>query len=201
MSSQPSKQPKEIIEAIIKNLDEKVLKKSIDDPVDKAALNFKHDYEKILNHLQIQELLSNFVSLVYKDGLKSNIAQEDFLPFTIFLLDRYYQGNFSNGFIAAILDAANGNEDDLKIIFHRIAEIIKTTEREKYINGIFTARIDISDWHFRCRIAEYLLTKYKSCLTPAILNCPPQQLVDEIPSLLSIIISNTSTLQQIVDSL
>ena len=99
------------------------------------------------------------------------------------------------------LDAINGGSDDVKIVLHRIAEIIKTVEREKYINGIFKSSIDISNWHLRCRIVEYLLSKYKAHLTPALYKCHHSQLVDEIPYILSIIISSTSTLQQAIDLL
>jgi len=201
MYSPPSKQPEEIIDAIIDRLDERVLKRLIDEPIDKAVQNFEYEYKEQIDHRQIQKLLSDFAARVYKEGLKSGFVPEDFLPFTISLLDRYYEGNFSNGFTAAVQDAANGKEDDLKIVFHRIAEIIKTTEREKYISGILTASIDISDWHLKCRIVEILIARYKPHLPPALQSCHPSQLVDEIPYLLNIIVNNTSTLQQIVDSL
>jgi len=201
MSSQPSKQPQEIIEAIMDRLDERVLKRLIDEPVDKAVQNFKYENKEQIDHRQIQKILSGFAAHIYKEGLKSSLTQDDFLPFTISLLDRYYQGNFSNGFTAAILDAANGKEEDVKIVLQRMAEIIKTTEREKYISGIFKTNIDISDWHLRCRIAEFLLARYEPHLIPALQKYPPAQLVDEIPYLLSIIISNTFTLQQTIDSL
>ena len=182
-------------------LDEKVLKRVIDEPIDKAVQNFRCKYKEQIDHRQIQKLLSDFAAHIYKEGLKSGFVPEDFLPFTVSLLDRYYQGNFSDGLTAAIWDAANGKEDDLKIVFHRIAEIIKTAEREKYISGILTTSIDISDWHLKNQIAEILFARYKSHLTPALQSCHPSQLVDEIPYLLSIIVNNTSTLQQIADSL
>ncbi|MFH1614968.1 MAG: hypothetical protein ABIG61_07780 [Planctomycetota bacterium] len=200
MSSPPSKQPEEIIEAIIDRLDEKVLKKLIDEPIDKAVQNFRYEYKEQINHRQIQKILSAFAAHIYKEGLEFSFVPNT-LAFTIPLLDRHYQGNFSNGFTAAILDAGSGKEDDIKIVLHRIAEIIKTAEREKYIGGIFTTSIDISDWHLKCRIVEILLARYKSYLIPEIQNCSPQQLVDEIPYLLSIIINNISTLQQTIDPL
>jgi len=201
MNSQPFKQPQEIVEVIMDMLDERVLKRLIDEPVDKAVQNFKYENKEQINHWQIQKILSDFTAHIYKEGLKSGFTQENFLPFTISLLDRYYQGNFSNGFTAAILDTANGKDDDLRIVLHRIAEIIKTAEREKYISGIFSTSIDISDWHFRCRIVKYLLTRYKSHLTPTLQSCHPSQLVDEIPYLLSIIISSAFALQQTIESL
>jgi hypothetical protein len=201
MNSQPSKQPQEIIEAIMDRLDERALKRLIDEPIDKAVQNFKYENKEQSDHRQIQKILSDFAAHVYKEGLKSGFAQDDFLPFTISLLDRYYQGNFSNGFTAAILDAANGKEEDLKIVLHRMTEIIKTAEREKYISGIFKTNIDISDWHLRCRIVEFLLVQYKPHLIPALQNYHPAQLVDEIPYLLSNIVNTASILQQTIDSL
>ena len=201
MSSQPSENPQDIIELIIKKLDETVLKKAIDEPIDTAAKNFKHNCQKKQNSMQLQNILSGFVKHVYRHGINVAFAPDDILAHTISLLDRYYQGNYSNGHTAAILDAINGGSDDVKIVLHRIAEIIKTVERKKYINGIFKSSIDISDWYLRCRIVEYLLSKYKSHMAPALYKCHPSQLVDEIPCLLSNIISSTSTLQQAIDLL
>ncbi|MBC8469721.1 MAG: hypothetical protein H8D56_09645 [Planctomycetes bacterium] len=201
MSSQPSENPQDIIESIIKKLDETVLKKAIDEPIDTAAKNFKYNCQKKQNPMQLQDILSDFVKHIYRDGTNTAFAPDDTLAHTISLLDRYYQGNYSNGYTAAILDAINGGPDDVKIVLHRIAEIIKTVERERYISGIFKSSIDISDWHLRCRIVKYLLSKYKSHLTPALYKCHPSQLVDEIPYILSIIISSTSTLQQAIDLL
>ena len=201
MSSQLSKQPQEIIEAIIDSLDEKVLKRQIDEPIDKAVQNYRYEYKGQICHRQIQDLFSDFAAYIYKEGLKNSFVPADLPAHTIFLLDRYYQGNYSNGYTAAIFDAINGGSDSVKIVLQRIAEIIKTREREKYINRIFKSNADISNWHLRCRIVEYLLVKYKSHLTPVLQNCSPQQLVDEIPYLLSMIVNSISTLQQTINSL
>jgi len=201
MNSQPSKQPQKIIETIIDRLDEKSLKEAIDKPIDGAVQNYIYEYKEQTDHRQIQRLFSDFTAYIYKEGLKNGFVPADLPAHTIFLLDRYYQGNCSNGYTAAIFDAINGGQDGVKTVLQRIAEIIKTIERERYINAVFKNGIDISDWHLRCKIVEYLLTKYKSRFTPALQNCHPSQLADEIPCLLSIIINSSSTLQQAIDSL
>lgn len=201
MNSQPSKQPQKIIEAIIDRLDEKGLKKAIDEPVEKAVQSYRYEHKKYANHGQIQKLLSDFTAYIYKEGLKNSFVPADLPAHTIFVLDRYYQGNYSNGHTAAIIDIINGGSDSVKIVLQRIAEIFKTIEREKCINAVFKNNIDISDWHHRCKIVEYLLSKYKSRLTVALQNCHPSQLADDIPYLLSIIINSSSALQQAIDSL
>jgi len=199
MSSRPCKKIETTVESIIEKLDERILKKKFDEPVDMAAKNFKYESKEKPTRKQLQKLFSDYIREICRNGTKT--LREDYPAYTIWLLDENYQGDFSNGYNAAILDAANGGPDRTKKVLHRIAEIIKTDQRQKYISSVFTASFDITDWNLKSRIAEYLLSSYKDYFPEGLQECRPAQIIDEIPYLLSIIANSRSVLNHTLNSL
>lgn len=187
------------IEIILAALDESLIKRKIDGPVERAAEKFSYQRKSSLNYKQIHKILSEFVNHIYTIGLKSNWIISDPLAETLLLLDRFYQGTTSDGYTGAMIDAADSKIGGIDMVLTRLKEIIKTFERQKYIKGLFTSSIDNSHWHLKCRIVQILFEKYRSTLPPDILRCPPEQMANDIPSLLSLIQNSFTTLQEISD--
>ena len=104
------------------------------------------------------------------------------------------------GYEAALLDAANSRGGGLDDVINRIVEIIKTREREKYINLVFACHLSPIDWHTRCKIAAILLDRHRNFLSPELRQCRPEQVADEIPALIINHISTKKSLQQIEKS-
>lgn len=194
------KQAQKVIAEIIAALQETLIKSRIDDPIDKAANEFNCQVKKPVDHRQIHKILSDFVSQLYVAGLKSDWIISDPLAETLLILDSHYQGPSSNGYAAAMIDATDEQGGGLDMVLAHLAEIIKTIERQKYVNGVFTSYLDPADWYLKCQIVRQLLKQYNAILPASLQECMPQQLVDEIPHLISLIQNSHTVLQEIAAS-
>jgi hypothetical protein len=99
------------------------------------------------------------------------------------LLDTYYRGPQGEGYHTAILDATGPAPGGMTFVLTQLAEIIRTKERQEYVDAVFTHRIDPSNWRLRCETVEILLERYRLWLPPQLLDCAVWQLVDEIPAM------------------
>ena len=143
-------------------------------------------------------VLSDFYQAA-REKISHQIATCDCLNEVLMLLEKHYQGNLSNGYVAAMMDARQG-DNGIDIVLYRLADIIKTAEREKYVCGVFSAHIDPGNWRLKCNIVEVLQRKYEKILPPNILACKPEQLVDEIHTLMNVIMSSSAIVEQIPNS-
>ena len=182
------------------SLNESLVSRQIDVPVDKAAESYSHQKNLPLDHKRMHKIMSDFVHHIYTTGLRSDWIISDPLAETLLLLDRYYQGRTSDGYTGAMIDAADNKIGGINLVLAQLKEIIKTIERAKYIKAVFSSSIDNSDWYLKCEIARMLFEKYKNILPPELLSCSPEQMADEIDSLLILIQNSFTTLQQIADS-
>ena len=187
------------IKTILVALDESLIHGKIDEPVEKAAETFRYQQKSSLDYQLIHRILSDFVNHIYTTGLQSDWIISDSLAETLLILDRFYQGTSFNGYAGAMIDAANNKSGGIDGVLLRLKEIIKTTERQKFIKAVFTSAIDHGDWPLKCQIVQSLLEKYQPILPPELLGCSPEQIVDEIPSFLSLTQNSFTTLQQISD--
>jgi len=186
----------EKITAITAGLDEVLIKKRIDGPIDTAAKDFRYQTKLPLDYKQIHTIFSDFVRNIYENGLQTDWAIPDPLAEAIMLLEDYYQGTYANGYSAAMLDAGDTEYGGIDIVLNRLAEIIKTIERQKYFSGVFVRHINPCDWHLKREIAGILLEQYRPVLPPLMRNCAAAQLVDQIPALMALYLNSCATLQQ-----
>lgn len=193
-------QAQKVIDDITASLQEAVIKARIDEPIDKAAKEFNYRVEKLMDYRHIHKILSDFVNHLYTIGLKSNWIISDPLAETLLILDTHYQGASSHGYAAAMIDATSQGGGGLELVLSQLAQIIKTTERQKYINGVFTRSLNPADWYLKCHIVRQLLKHYHVILPASLGECMPEQLVDEIPHLISLILNSYTMLQEIVTS-
>ena len=129
---------------IMDALDEAVLKRAIDEPVNHAAQTFTWDYPLPLNAQHKRRLLTDFVKHLYENALARHFPPFDVLAHTIELLNRSYQGDFSEGFAAALLDMDGDSRNKQKIVLQRVAEIIKQRHRRNHINAVFLSYINVN---------------------------------------------------------
>ena len=194
------KRAQKVISELTEALQEKCIKARIDEPINEAAKKFCYNTEQPVDYRQIHKILSGFVNHLYVAGLKSDWIISDPLAETLLILDTHYQGLSSNGYAAAMIDATNEQVGGLDMVINHLAEIIKTVERQKYVNGVFASYLDPADWFLKCQIIQQLLKQYNSILPASLQECSPQQLVDEIPQLMSLIQNSYTVLQEITTS-
>ena len=192
---------REKVETITARLDDSFIKSQCDGPIDDAARQFKHTASIPITHRSFHKVIAEFVVQIYDKGLNARwMMSGEPLGQAIDLLEHYYQGSYGRGYIAAALDANDPEEGGIDAVLHRLAEIIKETERLKYIQAVFIVNIDAADWHLKCEIVRILLEHYKPFLTKHLLQCKPWELANTIPLIMYKYICSNTTLQQVLSS-
>ena len=193
MSSDRMRRAEKVLDSIFKQLNEDHISKRIDEPIDTVLQDFTSRLLNSDENRTPSKVFSEFVRCVYADGLKAGWHVVNSEATSLSLLEDHYRGLWSDGYCAAMLDATNSTMGDLGFVLAQLAEIIKTKERQEYIQAVFTRQIDPSDWHLRCEIVKVLHDRYGPLLSPTLQECPPSQLVDQIPALSIAIISSRTT--------
>ena len=200
MSSDIRKRAEEIITAITAKLDEEYISRLFGDPINKAVECFSYEVSYPVSHKQFHRIIACFLQHIHREGLKSPWELSDPLAKAILLFERYYKGIYASGYSAAVLDANNSEQGGLDPVLNEFAESIKTLEREKHIRAIFAKYLDHDDWCLRCEIARILLQRCQMFLPPQMHNCTPEQIVDDIPSLMFKYLDSLAALQQLSGS-
>jgi hypothetical protein len=187
-----------ILDNIFTQLNEDHIRKTIDKRIDDALDNFTSSLQQSGQNRTPSEIFSDFVRCVYSDGLGAKWHIVSAEATSLSLLEDHYQGLWSDGYCAAVLDATNSSMAGLALVLAQLADIIKTKERQEYVQAVFTRQIDPCDWYLRCEIVKVSLDRYGPLLSAALRECPPSQLVDQIPALTIAIISSHTTSAKII---
>jgi len=78
-----------------------------------------------------------------------------------------------------------------------LAEVIRSTEEQKYVRAVFAQHLHGCNWHLRCKIAGVLLEDYGSFIPQQLRKCAPAQLVDVIAPLIYGYLSGDLVLRQV----
>lgn len=201
MNSDLEKHARETIATIMLELDPDRIKKWFDDPIGKAAREF--DCEPIcpITYKEFHRIVADFIEHVYDKALGASWMLTDPLAEAIWLLEAGYQSAvYGTGYIAALLDANDPAEGGIQTVLTGLAELIKGIRRQEYTRAVFARYLGGCNWHLRCEIARFLLEDYRAFIPKRLGKCAPAQLADEIPSLISMLISSDSVLHQMAFS-
>jgi len=201
MNSDLKKRARETIATIVFELDSDRIKTRFDDPIAKAAKEF--DYEPIcpITHKEFHRIVAGFVEQVCDKAVGASWMLTDPLAEAIWLLETGYQSAvYGIGYIAALLDANDPAEGGIQTVLMSLAESIKGLKRQEYTSAVFTRYLHGCSWRLRCEIARVLLEDYRVFITERLGSCAPAQLADEIPWLISMLISSDSVLHQMASS-
>jgi hypothetical protein len=190
MSCKDVRPGEEVLDAILADLDESRICRRIDEPIATVSQSVTQHLETFLIGKATPEVFSEFVRRVYTDGLHAPWKAADPEETTLMLLENYYRGLQSEGYYAAILDATGPVVGGMTFVLTQLAEIIRTKERQEYVEAVFTRHIDPSNWRLRCQIVEVLLERYRPLLPPELLGCAVWQLADDIPALVLAIVGS-----------
>jgi hypothetical protein len=197
MSSENMHRAEKVLDEIFRQLNEDDIRKRIDEPIDTAFEDFTKRLEKMGEEDHPSEVFTEFIRCVYTDALKAGWHVVNAAATSLRLLENHYQGLWSDGYCAAVLDAANSAMGGVCFVLAQLAEIVKNVERQEYVQAVFARQIDPSDWQLQCEIVKVLMDRYSQLFSPMLRKCPPSQLVEEIPALTTAIISSHNTANKI----
>lgn len=197
MSFEKMRRAEKVLDEIFKQLNEDDIRERIDEPIDVVFGDFTKRLEKMGQEGHPSGAFAEFTRRVYTDGLKAAWHVVNAAATSLRLLEDHYQGLWSDGYCAAVLDATNSAMGGVCFVLAQLAEIIKNKERQEYVQAVFLRQINPCDWQLRCEIARVLLDRYGPMLVPPLQKCPPSQLVEEIPALATAIVSSKNTADRI----
>ena len=173
----------QVLDAILADLDESRIRAQIDEPIETVLREFTEGIDYTAAPRTAHEVFSQFVQCVYRDGLRAPWKAADPDATTLLLLESRYHGLQFDGYSGAIQDATGPAPGGVTFALTQLADIIRTQEREGYIDAVFTRRIDPFNWRLRCEIVAVLLERYRPWLPPHLLEYAVWQLLDEIPAM------------------
>jgi len=196
------KRAEQIISTLYAGLNDNILQQRINIPVDQAFKTFRYKPDKPITLDTFHRTIGDFTQHIYTNGLKMSWKLSLVGPVAqaISLLEKYYQSDFAQGYIAARMDAKDSTQGGMDTVLQRMAESIKAAEQETYIQALFTKHLTLTQWQLRCTVAKIFLERYQQFLPPPLRKCVPAQIVDELPALLQRYLAGDAALQQIYHS-
>jgi hypothetical protein len=192
------KRARQVIEVITVKLDRNLIKSQFDEPIYRAAEEFRCETELPVSHKAFKRIAGDFVQQIYRKALNVPWISTDPRTEAIFLLENYYNSPvYGPGYDAAMLNANDEAEGGIQTVLTGLAESIKNVERQKYIEGVLTWHLHSCSWELLCEIAQILLEDYRQFISPLLSECVPAQLVDKISTIMYMYIDSDLTLQQI----
>ena len=193
------KRAQAVIATIIADLDEDLIRRRFDEPVDAMVRRFRYQAEDPVTSETFHRVVSDFVRQVYAEGLGKPAQLIDPLSEALDLLDHHYESPaYGRGYVAARLEACDPARGGLPGVITSLAEIIKAVERQKYVQGVFHRHLMGIDWEVRCTIARLLLERDSAFIPRQLATCAPALLADEIPSMLLTALRIDSVVHQIL---
>jgi hypothetical protein len=194
-----TKRAQEVISTIAADLDEDLIRRRFDEPVEAAVRRFRYKADDLVTSEAFHRVISDLVRQVCAEGLNRPTALIDPLSEALDVLDHHYESPaYGRGYVAARLDACDPARGGLPGVLTSLAEIIKAVERQKYVQGVFTRHLTGIDWEVRCEIARLLLERDSVFIPRQLSACSPALLTDEIPSMLLTVLRIDSVVHQIL---
>jgi len=168
----------EIIDRVRELLDPRRLVERIDDPADRAVMDFRVDSDTAYSHARFQNAIAEFVRHVYGNAFPCGrvLSQPQAHDEAVALLEQAYPSASGDGYDDAILDAADPNQAGVDFVLSTMAEAIKERQRSTHVRWVRARYVDSADWPTRCAVAELLLEDWRSWLPPDWQDCSPGDL-------------------------
>lgn len=159
----------------------------IDEPIDRVVTDFCRQPEPHFSRQRFHQVLTLFVAHLFARGLSCprRLTTAQAHDEAIALLEQDYRGTRANGYLAAVLDAAQAGPGWMDLVLARLAEAIKARWRHMHARWVYARFLDPLDGELRCAIAASLLARYGPRLPDPLTTGSGSQFADEIPALLS----------------
>jgi hypothetical protein len=182
----------EIIEKIVELLDEDLIARKYDQPVDEVLRRFEFVKDIEYSHAEFHRLTAAFVRILYRKIFGRKLSDRLSKDKAVSLLKETYRGA-SDGYDDALFEAADRSHAGLYCVLLKMSDCFKTKHRQRYIHWTTIRYIKFADWHTRCELAKILLHRYEPWLPGYLQKCPPEELADFVPELLNIHMSMNSS--------
>ena len=177
-------------------LDEERIARQIDEPIDRATAEFSAADNSEYSWDEFLRVTGQFVQHLYEKALPCvrRLSLSQARAEAIALLEPAYQGTYADGYYGALLDAADPRQPGLHLVLARMAELVKTRQRQTYVRYEVARHIGQADWHTKCALAAVLIERCRQWMPPEFRRFPPEQVVDYVAELLAIDLATSSQL-------
>lgn len=189
----------EVIDCLCTELHEDSIAKVVDTPIDYAIARYQYPTQPTLSYSGFVKETARFFQYLYAHGMtiKQEISLSQAQTEAIAYLQTY-QSLHGNGLDAAWIETMMHYEGNIESVLVQLAETIKSRQRESYIQWKCNTVLSRLNWQDKCGFAEHLLDELKDVLSPTILSCEAEQLVDQIPTLIQIHLNSSSHIEKIL---
>jgi hypothetical protein len=169
-------------------LDDKTIVERIDGPIDEAVASFRFLWDPSFSHQEFVRVVGEFVAHVQAHLSKPGpVSGERARDTAVSLLVRYYSNPHEPGYDGALLDAATLFQpyyDGIDVVLMNLAEILRATMREEYVNWVHARYLDRSDRELLSAIVSAIENGHRDLSLQNMLALEPFELADQIPHLL-----------------
>lgn len=180
---------------IMEILNEEVLYKKIDEPLDEALRKFSYSLSAEITQKEFNSVMKSFIEHLKNYGIiilttqvKGSESSE-----TIWLTEKYYRGHETKGYVGAIYDVLTQGSKGIESVLEGIVETIKISEREKYISCIITKYFTFLDWDMKKEILREIFDEFGYLFPPELRDLQIAQLVPRIQELINLITTTNQT--------
>ena len=179
----------EQLDTLVNLLNEEVLIKEIDQPLEKAINSFAFKLVEKMTYKEFNGIMASFYQYLNQHGLivTRKLSNADALNEVIWLIENHYRGYETSGYDGAVFDALSQGEEGILLILERLTAMIKSIERTKYIDFIISSTVDPSNWSLRKELVKAILERFSHLFHSDVQQLPSAQLVPCLEDLLSIV--------------
>ena len=139
---------------ILQLLDEDLIKQKIDKPIDEIFNQVYLFTEQVNSQRKLKSIIYFLIRKLKKNKiiLTTNNQYSDLVWF----LNQYYSADGSQGYERAIFDIHNYKKEGIFLILETTSESLKKEQKEKYLQWIYTTKIEHADWESKLKIVEQI---------------------------------------------
>ncbi len=180
---------------IMEILNEEVLFKKIDEPLDEALRKFSYSLSAEITQKEFDFVMKSFIEHLKNYGIIILTTQVKVSESSeiIWLTEKYYRGHETKGYEGALYDVLTQGSEGIESVLECIIETIKISEREKYISCIITKHFILLDWDMKKEILREIFVEFGHLFPPELKELQIAQLVPRIQELINLIITTNQT--------
>jgi hypothetical protein len=177
---------REVLEVVIRRLDEDGLIARIDAPVDQAVARHEAPVNAVTVAEPIHRRLAPFVMHLYAHASPwpRHLSPQQAADEAVVLLETGDER--PNGYDTAVLDARFTEPDGLSVVRSRLAETVKRRWRYQYTQWVLAVHLPPMEWALRSRVAGLLLDRLDPWLPAEMDDRRPDRFVDALDHLIQI---------------
>ena len=175
-----------LLARIVACLDEEVIRRRIDEPLEQAASSFTVDPALPRTHRNFHRVIQAFTHHLYLHGMPiaQKLSPAQALDEAIAILEQTYRNQDSTGYDAAYLDAMNSSHNGYEMVILTIAETLRQRARQNYRNWVFTTHLKTLAWENQRELAHWIFTHHRSDLSPMLAQALPASMINDLPLLI-----------------